>query len=112
MTSTRLFIMTMALACCSVSATELHNTTCAAAHECEAKGSIMTVMPVYSSASSMLDEALVGRPRRFLDSPSMRAAEFPNFSSSNDDLHLSSLTSTTSVEGFLTTDSQADLGMF
>ncbi len=71
----------------------------------------MTVMPVYSSASSMLDEALVGRPLRFLDSPSMRAADFPNFSSS-DDLHLSSLTSPTSVEGFLATDSQADLGMF
>jgi hypothetical protein len=112
MLSTRLHIIMLSLALCSVSAAELHNTTCAAAHECEAKASIMTVMPVYSSASSMLDEALVGRPLRFLDSPSMRAADFPNFSSSSNDLHLSSLTSATSLEGFLTTDSQADLGMF
>ena len=112
MLNTRILVLAIALASYSASATELHNVTCAAMHECESKASIMTVMPVYSSTSSMLDEALVGRPLRFLDSPSMRSADFPIFSSSSDDLHLSSLTSTASVEGFLATDAQAELGMF
>jgi hypothetical protein len=90
----------------------LPNATCAASHECEAKASILTVTPVFSSVVSPLDEALVASSLRFMDSPMMRPAQFPVFSSSTDEKNLASLLSTESVEGYLSSDSQTELGMF
>ena len=91
----------------------LPNATCAASHECEAKGSILTVTPVFSSVISPLDEAMVGNALRFMDTPSMQPAKFPVFTPSTDETNPpASLLSTESVEGFLSTDSQGEIGMF
>ena len=88
------------------------NVTCAATHECAQIPSIMTVIPIFTSSTSMLDEALTSRPLHFLDRPSMRPAEFPSFAASNDGMKNNLLTSSASVEGFLSSESNLDLGMF
>lgn len=90
----------------------VQNMTCAASHECDAKTSILTVTPVFSTAVSSLDEAIVVSSLRFTDSPMMRPAEFPTLSASVEEKNLAMLLSTESVEGFLSTEYQSDIGMF
>eukprot|EP00291_Cryptomonas_curvata_P021865 CAMPEP_0172158348 /NCGR_PEP_ID=MMETSP1050-20130122/4322_1 /TAXON_ID=233186 /ORGANISM="Cryptomonas curvata, Strain CCAP979/52" /LENGTH=72 /DNA_ID=CAMNT_0012827729 /DNA_START=135 /DNA_END=353 /DNA_ORIENTATION=+ len=72
----------------------------------------MTVIPIFTSSSSMLDEALTSRPLQFLDRPSMRPAEFPSFATSKEEMKSNLLTSSASVEGFLSAESNVELGMF
>ncbi len=110
--SFRSYVLCLFLVSCAVSLQAMPNVTCAATHECHPVASIMTVVPVFSSSSSLLDEAVLGRPLRFLDSPLMRPAEFPSFANSIDDVNPNLLTSAASVEGFLTRETDSDLGMF
>ena len=112
MLSRKPIFCTVLFVSCAALVQAMPNVTCAATHECRPTASIMTVMPVYSSSVSLLDEALTGRPIQFLDRPSMRPAEFPSFAISNDDMKSNLLTSSASLEGFLAAESDRDLGMF
>jgi hypothetical protein len=104
-------VLTCLLLCLELSLAN-PNATCAASHDCDAKGSILTVTPVFSSVTSLLDEALVGGGLRFMDSPSMRPAEFPVFIPAIEHKGMTTLLSTESFEGYLSAESESELGMF